>query len=186
MKKKLLIAFLIVDTLLVVLLVMVLIQPDEYRVERSATIDAAPEAVFAHVNDLRRWDAWSPWAKRDPDMTKTFEGPPAGEGAIYKWSGNDEVGEGTMTIVESKPGELVRTRLDFVKPFEDTSHAELAFKADGGATVVTWSMQGENNFIEKAFFLFMDLDAMIGKDFDEGLANLKQVVEAAPPENPQP
>lgn len=179
MKKAIVIVLLVVVALLVGLIATIATQPGEFRVERSATIDAPPEEVFAHVNELRKWRAWSPWEKRDPDMTRAFEGPPTGEGAVYKWAGNDQVGEGAMTIVESKPNESIRIRLDFVKPFEDTSHAEFVFKAEGGKTVVTWSMHGENHFVEKAFFLFMDMDTMIGKDFEEGLANLSGAIEAA-------
>lgn len=178
MKKVVLIALAIVVAVLAGLIITIAVQPGEFRVERSAAVDAPPEVVFAHVNDLRKWEAWSPWERRDPDMTKTYEGPPAGEGAVSKWSGNDQVGEGAMTIIESKPHELIRTRLDFVKPFEDTSYADFKFKADGEKTTVTWSMHGTNSFVEKAFFLLMDADAMIAKDFDAGLANLNTAVKA--------
>jgi carbon monoxide dehydrogenase subunit G len=154
-------------------------QPSKFRVVRSASVAAAPEKVFEHVDNLRKWDAWSPWAKRDPDAKNAFEGPESGEGAVFKWSGNNEVGEGVMTIAESRPNERIRIRLEFIKPFEDSADVEFAFRPDGEATVVEWSMEGENRFIAKAFCLIMNLDMerMIGDDFEAGLANLKRVVE---------
>jgi len=154
-------------------------QPSEYRVTRTATMAATPATVFAQVNDLRSWKAWSPWARRDPAMRETFEGPPAGAGAVFRWAGNREVGEGSLTITESRPAELVRIRLDFLEPFAGTSAAEFTFRAEGSGTVVTWSMAGEKNFMAKAIHLVMNMDRMIGGDFDEGLARMKAVAEAA-------
>lgn len=156
-------------------------QPSEFRVVRSASIAAAPEAVFQHVDNLRKWEAWSPWAKRDPNVKSAYEGPESGEGAVYKWAGNSEVGEGVMTIAESRPNERLRIHLEFLKPFEDSADAQFTFRPDGGGTVVEWSMGGEKNFIAKAFCLIMNLDVekMIGDDYEAGLANLKAVVEGA-------
>jgi uncharacterized protein YndB with AHSA1/START domain len=159
--------------------VVVAVQPSEFRVTRMATMAAPPATVFAQVNDLHSWKAWSPWAKRDPAMRETFEGPPAGAGAVFRWAGNREVGEGSLTITESRPGELVRIRLDFLKPFAGTSTAEFTFRAEGSGTVVTWSIAGEKNFMAKAIHLVMNMDRMIGRDFDEGLARMKAVAEAA-------
>jgi uncharacterized protein YndB with AHSA1/START domain len=181
MAKKILIRTLIVLAVIIVAFVgLVAMQPSEFRIERSATIAAPPAEVFAQVNDFHKWEAWSPWAKLDPAAKNSFEGPPEGEGAIFRWDGNDQVGTGSMTITESHPNDLIRIRLDFVKPFEDTSTAEFTFKPEGDQTVVTWSMFGENNFISKAFCLFMNMDKMIGDKFAEGLASMKSVVEAAP------
>ena len=122
----------------------------------------------------------SPWAKLDPSMKKTHEGAPAGTGAIYSWSGNDQVGEGRMTLTESRPSELIRIKLEFMKPFAATNTTEFTFKPEGNQTMVTWSMFGMNNFIAKAFGLFMNMDKMVGGDFEKGLASMKSVVETAP------
>lgn len=175
MLKKLLIALV---AIVAVFAGFVAMQPSEFRVERSATINAPPSDVFAQVNDFHNWDAWSPWAKLDPAATMTYEGPSAGKGAIVKWDGNNEVGKGSMTLTESHPNDLIRIKLDFVKPFEGTSDVEFTFKPEGNQTRVTWRMSGRNNFIGKAFSLFMNMDKMIGDKYDEGLASLKSVVEA--------
>src|SRR5262249_6149457 len=134
--------------------------------------------VFAQVNDFHRWAAWSPWAKLDPNAKNTFEGPSEGTGSVFRWAGNNEVGEGSMTITESKPHERVRIRLDFVKPYEGTSDAEFTFRPEGNQTAVTWSMEGKNNFIGKAICLFMNMDKMVGGKFDEGLVSLKAAAES--------
>ena len=155
-------------------------QPSEFRVARTATIAAPAPAVFAQVNDFHNWEAWNPWAKLDPAMKQAYEGAPAGPGAVYTWAGNNEVGEGRMTLTESRPNDLIRIRLDFLKPFRGTSLAEFTFKPEGDRTVVTWSMTGQNNFMAKAVHLFMDMDKMIGGNFERGLAQMKAVVEAAP------
>ncbi|HVY41444.1 MAG TPA: SRPBCC family protein [Hyphomicrobiaceae bacterium] len=156
----------------------VAMQPPDYRIARSATIAARPTNVFTHVNDFHKWEAWSPWAKLDPAAKATFEGAPAGKGAIFKWAGNSEVGEGTMTVTESRPGELVRIKLDFVKPMVDTSTAEFTFKPEGNQTVVTWAMMGESGFIGRAICMFFNRDKVVGSYFEKGLANLKAVAEA--------
>src|SRR5437870_4044440 len=122
-------------------------QPSEFRVARTATIAAPAPAVFAQVNDFHKWEAWNPWAKIDPAMKYAYEGAPAGVGAVYTWAGNREVGEGKMTITESRPNERVAVKLEFMKPFEATSNAEFTFKPEGDRTVVTWSMIGQNNFM---------------------------------------
>jgi hypothetical protein len=133
--------------------------------------------VFAQVNDLRKWQAWSPWAKKDPQMKQAYEGPAAGTGAVTSWQGNKDVGEGRMTIVESRPNELVRFKLEFFKPFAATNSAEFIFKEQSGRTEVSWSMRGRNNFIGKAMSVVFDFDKMIGADFEAGLAGLKAIVE---------
>jgi uncharacterized protein YndB with AHSA1/START domain len=184
LKKILLAAIASVVLIVVVLLIVVALQPADYRVERSATMAAPPEAVFAQVNDFHRWEAWSPWAKLDPQMQQTFEGPAEGTGAIYSWSGNDEVGQGRMTILESRPDELVRIKLEFLAPFEATSTAEFTFRPEGDETAVTWSMTGENGFLAKAIHLFLDMDALVGRDFEKGLAQMKAAVESAPQYEP--
>jgi len=177
MLKKILIA---IAAIVVVFVVVVAIQPSEFRIVRSATISAPAPAVFAQVNDFHNWEAWSPWAKVDPAMKQAYEGPPAGTGAIYTWAGNDQVGEGRMTLTESRPSDLIRIKLEFLKPFAATNTAEFTFKPEGNQTVVTWSMAGENNFVAKAVHLFMNMDKMVGGDFEKGLARMRAVVEAAP------
>jgi uncharacterized protein YndB with AHSA1/START domain len=166
-------------TAVLVFVIVVAMQPDTFKVSRSAAIDAPPAAVFAQVNDLQKWQAWSPWAKLDPNCKVTFEGPIAGKGAVFGWSGNDEVGEGRMTIIESKPNELVRFRLDFVKPFAGTNEAEFTFQSQGAGTGVTWAMTGKQNFLFKAVGLFMNCDKMLGPTFEQGLAQLKVEAEKA-------
>ena len=158
----------------------VAMRPSEYRVARTATIAAPAPAVLAQVNDFHKWDAWNPWAKLDPAMKQAYAGAPAGIGAIYTWAGNSEVGEGRMTLTESRPSDLVRIRLEFLKPFATTSTAEFSFRPEGDHTAVTWSMTGKVNFMAKVVHLFMDMDRMIGGNFEKGLAQLKSVVEAAP------
>ena len=118
--------------------------------------------------DRELWEAWSPWARLDPAMKQAYEGAPAGTGAIYTWAGNSQVGEGRMTLTESRPSDLIRIRLEFLKPFAATSTAEFTFKAERNQTVVTWSMAGKNNFIAKAVHLFMNMDKMVGGNFEEG------------------
>ena len=154
-------------------------RPAEFRVTRAASIAAPAPAVFAQVNELKKWEAWSPWAKKDPQMKQTYEGPPAGTGAFTSWVGNKDVGEGRMTIVESRPNELIGFKLEFLKPFVATNSAEFSFREEGGRTAVTWSMRGQNNFIGKAMGVVFDFDRMIGADFEAGLASLKTLVEEA-------
>src|SRR5262249_31753301 len=153
--------------------VFVALQPSGYRVVRTTTISAPAPAVFAQVNDFHNWEAWSPWAKLDPAMKQTFEGTPAGTGAVYKWAGNKQVGEGRMTLTESRPSELVKINLDFPKPFAPTCTTEFTLKPKDNQTAVTWSMAGENNFIAKAFCLFMNMDKTVGGDFEKGLTQMK-------------
>jgi uncharacterized protein YndB with AHSA1/START domain len=178
MRKKILIALGVIAVVLAGLAGVVAMQPADFRIVRSATIPAPPAEVFAQVNDFHNWEAWSPWKKLDPAAKNSFEGAPSGTGAVFKWVGNSEVGEGSMTITESRPNELIRIRLHFVKPFEDTSTAEFTFKPEGQQTLVTWSMYGRKDFIGKAICMFMDMDKMVGGNFEEGLANIKTVLEA--------
>ena len=165
--------------LVVLLVVVVAVQPSDFRITRTATVAAPPSAVFAQVNDFHKWEAWSPWAKLDPAARNTFDGAPAGTGASFAWAGNSKVGEGRMTITESRPNELVRIKLEFMKPFAATNTAEFTFTPAGERTAVTWSMFGHNNFIGKAVCLVMNMDKTLGGEFDKGLAAMKSVAEAA-------
>jgi carbon monoxide dehydrogenase subunit G len=164
--------------IIVVFVIIVALQPADFRVTRSATIAAPPAVVFGHVNDLHLWQDWSPWAKLDPNAKNSFDGPPAGTGARMNWNGNNEVGEGAMTITESRPGEFVGFLLEFKRPFAASNTADFTFKPDGNQTVVTWGMSGKNNFMFKAVGLFMNCDKMLGPQFEKGLADLKTVSEA--------
>jgi len=155
-------------------------QSDEMNVSRSATISAPPEAVFKVVNDFRQWDAWSPWSKLDPNMKKSWQGPSEGVGAIYRWSGNDQVGEGSMTLLESKPSEKVSIKLEFARPFAGLSDVQFTFLAAGAGTKVTWSMQSKNAFMAKVIGLFVDFEKMCGDSFTEGLASLEKLVTVSP------
>lgn len=178
MIKKILLGLVAVVALLIVaLLVAVSTRPDNFRVSRSAVIPAAPAVAFGNINDLHKWDAWSPWAKLDPNSKVTFAGPKEGTGASMAWVGNDQVGEGKMTITESKPNELILLQLEFIKPFAGTSTTEFTFKPDAGGTLVTWTMSGQNNLVGKAISLVMDCDKMMGPQFEQGLDNLKKAVQ---------
>jgi hypothetical protein len=165
--------------LILLLVVFIAMQPGDFRVTRSADMSAAPATVFAQVNDFHNWNAWSPWAKLDPAMRQTYEGPAAGTGSIYTWNGNKNVGEGRMTITESRPSDLIRINLEFLRPFKANNAVEFSFKPDGNRTAVTWTMTGTKNFIFKAFGLFMSMDKMVGGDFEKGLASMKAVVEGS-------
>jgi hypothetical protein len=166
--------------ILVVLVAVIATRPSEFREERSATMSAPSPVVFAPVNDIHNWEAGSPYAKRDPGMKKSFEGAPAGVGAKYAWSGHHELGEGRTTIIESRPSELIRVELEFVRPFAGTSTATFTFRPEGERTAVTWSLDGRNSFPAKAMGLVMNMDRMIGDDFEKGLAQMKTIAEAAP------
>ncbi len=174
MFKKILLLLLLVIVGFVIYVAML---PSDFRIERSASIAAPAADVFAQVNDFHKWEAWSPWAKLDPKATNSFDGPASGVGAIFKWAGNSDVGEGSMEIKESQPNDLIRIKLDFVKPMEATNTTDFAFKPEGEKTVVTWTMTGKNNFIGRAMCVFMNMDKMVGGKFDEGLASIKTIVE---------
>ena len=179
MRKKVLIALGTLAAIVLVFAGVVALQPSDFRVVRSATMAASPEAVFSQVNDFHKWQAWSPWAKLDPEAKNIYEGPQAGTGAIFKWSGNNEVGEGMMTLTDSQPNDLIRIKLDFIRPFAASNTAEFTFKPEGDQTLVKWSMFGQNTFMSKAIHLVMDMDKMVGGNFEQGLAQMKSVVEAA-------
>lgn len=177
MKKKIGIG---VAAIFIVLLLVIVTRPNTYRVERSTTIAAPPEAVYAQVSDFRKWAAWSPWGKLDPNMKTTFEGTQGAVGAGYAWTGNDDVGAGRMTITGIDPNKRVDIKLEFIKPFESSAANGFAFEPSGTGTKVTWSMNGDSNFLTKAFSLFVNMDEAVGKDFEKGLGDMKKVVESAP------
>jgi hypothetical protein len=160
-----------------VFVVVVATRPAQFSVERSLAMAAPPSAPYALVNDFKQWGQWSPWEKMDPTMKKEYSGSATGVGAEYHWVGNDQVGEGKMSLTETKPNESVTIRLAFIKPFAAENTTTFTFAPDGAGTKVTWRMAGENDFVGKAFCMFMDMDAMVGKDFESGLAAMKAAAE---------
>jgi hypothetical protein len=150
-------------------------RPADYRVERSATLAASPAALFAQVNDHRNFNTWNPFLKLDPNVKNTFSGPASGVGSACSWDGNGDIGAGTSTIIESKPGELVRMRMDWKRPMEGTATVDFTFRPAGDKTVVTWAMYGKNNFMGKVVSVFIDCDKMCGPHFEQGLADLGKV-----------
>ncbi|HEY8707406.1 MAG TPA: SRPBCC family protein [Burkholderiaceae bacterium] len=152
-------------------------RPDMFSVQRSARIKAPPETIYAVVNDFHRWIDWSPWEKLDPSMTRTLSGAASGPGAVYEWRGNGKVGAGRMEITESVPARKVTIQLDFIKPFEGHNIAEFTLVPQGDTTLVTWSMHGPTPFVSKLMQVFVNMDTMIGKDFEAGLTNLKALTE---------
>lgn len=153
-------------------------RPEHYHIERSLTISAPPDKIYPLLEDFHKFGEWSPWEKLDPAMKRNFAGAEKGEGAVYSWQGNDKVGEGMMTIVSTVPNQQVNVRLEFIKPAASVCQTVWALKPEGDKTTVTWTMDGENkSLIEKAFSVVMNLDKMVGGDFERGLANLKAVSE---------
>jgi carbon monoxide dehydrogenase subunit G len=162
-------------------------RPGDFTVTRSRTVTAPPDVVHGFLNDFHKWPSWSPWEKLDPAMKRDIGGAPQGPGATYHWSGNSDVGEGQMTITDSRPPQSITIKLEFLKPFAATSTTVFDLVPKGGGTDVTWTMNGHNNFISKAFCVFMDMDKMVGADFERGLANLDAATaEAAKAAVPPP
>jgi hypothetical protein len=175
MLKKVLIG---VGVVVALFLVVVAVQPATYRVERTVAMTAPANVVFAEINDLNRHGAWSPWEKMDPKMEKKVEGPAGGVGQVSSWKGNSQVGTGKQTITESVQNDHINMKLEFMEPMQSEAMSGFAFKGSGDTTNVTWWMEGNNNFLGKAAGLFMDMDAMIGTQFEKGLADLKTISEA--------
>lgn len=177
LKKGLLIVLGLVIAVVAGLLVVASRQADTFTVERSTRIHGSPDMVFRHLNDFHAWQAWSPWEGLDPAMQRIYSGPAAGPGAAYAWEGNRDVGAGRMEITDMTSPERLVIRLDFLRPFEAHNTITLRLMAEGDATAVTWTMSGPSPLVSKVMGLFMNMDAMIGKDFEAGLRNLKRVVE---------
>jgi Polyketide cyclase / dehydrase and lipid transport len=159
------------------ILVFAATKPDTLHVRRSVSIKAPPEKIFPYIDDLHRWSAWSPYENKDPAMKKKLSGTASGKGAIYEWDGNSSVGQGRMEITASVPPSKDTIKLDFIKPFEGHNVAEFTLEPKGDATNVTWTMDGPAPFISKIMQVFVNMDTMIGKDFEVGLANLKALAE---------
>ena len=181
MLKKLAVSlFLLITITVVAVLSIAATRPATFHVERSLSMTAPPEAVFAVLNDMHRFHEWSPWQKLDPAMKITYEGPSSGPGASYRWVGNKDVGEGRMTILDATPSTSLTQKLEFIKPFEETCAVKFTIAPEAQGSRVTWGIDGNNNYMSKVMCLFVSMDAMMGKDFEAGLANLKQVAEAGP------
>ncbi|MBC7956681.1 MAG: SRPBCC family protein [Cytophagales bacterium] len=168
---------LVIVVLIAAVLVFAATRPDSYSVQRSATIKAPPEKVFAQINDFRAWQAWSPWEKLDPAMQRTHSGAPAGKGAVYAWKGNSKVGQGRMEITESEPSSKIGMKLHFMEPFDSHNTTNFTLQPQGDSTQVTWVMHGPSPYISKLMGVFVSMDSMIGKDFEAGLANMKSAAE---------
>jgi Polyketide cyclase / dehydrase and lipid transport len=177
----LLIVLVVLALLVLILVVVIHRRPDRYTVTRSRTMPAPPAAIFPMVNEFARWSGWSPWLSADPQAVTTLTGPPSGVGAHYRWSGNKQVGEGTMTIRDSQPTDQVRIDLVFLRPFASRADVHFTFVPAGTGTLVTWTMHGHCTFIAKAMHLLINMDAMIGSKFAEGLAGMERQVLAVPP-----
>jgi hypothetical protein len=164
--------------LIAALLVFAATKPGTFRVQRTKSIQAPPDKIFAFINEFRKWGSWSPWEKLDPAMTKTYSGAPSGKGAVYQWSGNSKAGAGRMEITDTTPPCQVTIKLDFLKPFEGHNVAEFTLETKGNSTNVTWAMHGPQNYFLKIMSIFVNMDKMIGKDFEVGLANMKSIAES--------
>jgi hypothetical protein len=167
---------LIVVVLVAAVLLFAATRPDSFRVERSVTIQAPPEKVIALINDLHRWETWSPYEKKDPAMKRVHSGAQSGVGAAYAWEGNSKVGQGRMEITEATPSKVVM-RLEFLKPFQAINTAEFTVQGQGAMSTVTWAIYGPSPYVSKLMGLVVNMDTMIGTDFEVGLANLKAIAE---------
>lgn len=160
------------------LLVYAATRPDTFRVERTTLVQAPPERIYPLIADFRRWTQWSPYEKLDPALKRTYSGAESGLGAIYAWDGNKDIGAGRMEIDEVTPPTKIRIKLDFFRPFESRNIAEFTMTPEGDATRLGWAMHGPANYLSKLMGTLFDMDAMVGKDFETGLATLKSLAEA--------
>jgi len=160
-----------------IILILAATKPDTLRVQRAITVKAPAEKIFPLINDFHQWRSWSPYEDRDPALKRTYSGAESGKGAVYAWEGNNNVGSGRMEILETSVPSKIRIKLDFFKPFEGHNTAEFTMLPQGDATSVTWLMQGPARFVTRVMQVFINLDNMIGKDFEVGLANLKKLTE---------
>lgn len=174
---------LIVVALLVLAIGAVLVyaatKPDTFRVQRSTSIKAPPEKIFALINDFRHWAAWSPYEHKDPTMKRTYSGAESGKGAIYEWDGDKNVGAGRIEIADTSPPNKITIKLDMIKPFEAHNIVEFTLEPNGDTTTVTWAMNGRVPYLAKIVHVFFNVDRMVGNDFEAGLFKLKAAAELA-------
>ena len=166
----------IVALLIAAVLIYAATKPDSFRIERSTTIKAPPEKISAYLTDFKQWAAWSPWEEKDPAMKRTFSGAANGKGAVYGWEGNKNVGTGRMEILDVQP-QKVTIKLDFLAPFEAHNTTEYVLEPQGDSTKLTWAMFGPSNYMSKVMSVFMNMDKMVGPDFEAGLVKLKAAAE---------
>jgi uncharacterized protein YndB with AHSA1/START domain len=176
----------VVSVVVAIFSIVVATRPSHFHVERSVSIAAPAEVVFPLINDFHRWPSWSPWEKLDPGMKRDYSGAPAGTGAGYDWSGNDDVGVGSMRITDSQAPTRVAIALEFKQPWQASNTTLFSLTPEADGAHVTWGMDGENNFMLKAVSLFMNMDEVVGKDFEAGLANLQRAAVAARPPGAAP
>ena len=170
-------ALIIVVILIVALLIIAATRPNTFSLVRGANFNASPERIYAQLNDFKNWAAWSPWEEMDPNLQRNFSGAASGKGAKYAWVGNKKVGEGNMEITRSVAPSNIELDLNFLKPFKASNVTEFTISPSGGGTNVKWEMRGPLNLFMKLMHMFMDMDSMVGKDFEKGLAKLKALVE---------
>jgi carbon monoxide dehydrogenase subunit G len=162
---------------IVAFLAYVATRPSTFEVKRTTDIAAPPARVFGFLDDFHNWGQWSPWDKMDPDMQRTHSGPAKGKGAQYAWSGNKKVGQGRMEILEATPSSHVKVDLEFIAPFKARNLSLFDLQPSGSGTRINWRMTGNLNFMMKLMHVFMNMDKMVGKDFEKGLASLKEIAE---------
>jgi hypothetical protein len=167
----------VIAVIVAAVLIFAATRPDDFRIQRSATIKAPPDKIFGFINDFHKWSTWSPWEKLDPNLKRTYSGAEKGLGAIYEWEGNKKVGQGRMEITQASPPQKLVIKLDFIRPFSANNTAEYTLESQGDSTTITWAMLGKQPFMFKVMSLFMSMDKMVGKDFEAGLANLKGLAE---------
>jgi len=161
-----------------IVLILAAAKPDTFTVQRAAAVKAPPEKIFPLINDFHQWGTWSPWEGKDPRMKRTYSGTASGRGAVYAWDGNKNVGSGRMEILDASSPSKIVIKLDFLKPFEAHNTAEFTMLPQGdGATNISWVMHGPAPFMSKMMQVFMNIDSMVGKDFEIGLSNLKKLTE---------
>jgi uncharacterized protein YndB with AHSA1/START domain len=160
-----------------VILVIAATKPNTFSVQRATLVKAPAEKIFPLINDFRQWGSWSPYEHKDPTMQRTYSGAASGKGAVYAWDGNKNVGSGRMEILDASAPAKIVIKLDFFTPFEGHNTAEFTMLPQGGATNLTWLMHGPAPFMAKIMHVFMNIDRMVGKDFEIGLANLKRLTE---------
>jgi uncharacterized protein YndB with AHSA1/START domain len=177
MKKIALGAMALIVIAVAVVLVLAAMQPDSFRIERTTSINAPPDRIFPLISNFRNWTAWSPWEKIDPALKRTYSGEASGTGAVYAWDGNSKVGQGRMEITDASPPSRVAIKLDFARPMEAHNTVEFTLAPQGGPTDVTWVMHGPQPYLGKIMHLFVNLDRLVGRDFETGLANLKAAAE---------